>query len=407
MKKWLLSLTIAGSCFFATDALAKEAVVWDGAEVDYGQVGKMTFSKDVKVYKQNTDETFTSLVVKKGNFFRVYGVEQTSIGKVYTMSGGYRVQATDLVIYREVPLSIQQQLGTSFTKGSNIFVSSKGGVAIKPEPRIDVDSIGHTKHGAILQVIGTEGDYVKVMYDPGQGSDYVVEGYVPKNFVSAIPTATTQYLTEEVRFGKQIEATSHMGNYPRGQKVSTYFTTVSGYTYISIGNVFGFVKTTSLSNDKVIDKPLQKIDVSANIAFDTTKEINYGTSDSPATSGVTTSGLYKPVSPNSLEGTIYSTDGDVEFFKKSMFQANVTDKEIVYKIDDMTIKLAFPVKVGDAIEVNGKKYKIEKILETYTPHYSTSTVENAIFAGDFVIGKEYIYQGTQFYWHAWYHYVEL
>ncbi len=406
MKKWLLSLTIAGSCFFAKDALAKETVIWDGAEVVYGQVGKMTFSKDVKVYKQNTDGTYTSLVVKKGNFFRVYGVEQTSIGKVYKMSGGYRVQATDLVIYREVPLSIQQQLGMSFTKGANIFVSSKGGVAIKPEPRSDVDSIGHTKHGAILQVIGkvigTEGNYVKVMYDPGQGSDFVVEGYVPKNFVSAIPTATTQYLTEEVRFGKQIESTYQIWNYPRGQKVSTYFTTVSGYAYISVGNTFGFVKTISLSKEKVVDKLLPKIDLSANIAFDTTKEINYRTSDSPSTSGVTTSGVYKPLSSNTLEGTIYSTDGDVEFFKKSMFQANVTDKELVYKIDDMSIKLAFPVKVGDSVEVNGQKYKVEKILETYTPHYTTSTKENAIFAGDFVIGKGYLYQGTQYYWHAWY-----
>lgn len=393
---------MAGSVFFSTDALATNSVIWDGAEVVYGQVGKMTFSKDVKVYKQNKDGTFTSLVVKKGNFFRVYGVEQSSIGKVYNMSGGYRVQATDLVIYREVPLWIQQQLGTIFKKGSNIFVSSKGGVSIKPEPNSAVDSIGHTKHGAILQVLGTAGDYVKVIYDPGQGADFVLEGYVPKNFVSAIPAPTTQYLTEEVTFGKQMEATFPIGRYPRGQKVSAYFTTVSGYTYISVGNIYGFVKTTSLSKEKVGDKLLQKIEVPANIAFDTTKEISYTTSDSPSTSGVTTYGVYKPVSPNTLEGTITSTDGDVEFIKKSSFQANVTDKELVYRIDDMTIKLAFPLKVGDAVEVNGKKYKIEKILEKYTPHYSTFTVENAIFAGDFVIGKGYIYQGTQYYWHAWY-----
>lgn len=401
MKKRLLGLIIAGSCFFSTSALAADSVIWDGAEVVYGQVGKMTFSKDVKVYKQNTDGTFTSLVVKKGNFFRVYGVEQSSIGKVYNMSGGYRVQATDLVIYREVPSSIQQQLGTVLKKGSNIFVSSKGGVSIKPEPNSAVDRIGHAKHGAILQVLGTAGDYVKVIYDPGQGADFVLEGYVAKNFVAAIPAPTTQYLNEEVYFGKQIESTFKAWNYPRGQKVSTYFTTESGYTYISVGNIYGFVKTASLSKDKVIDKLLQKIEVPAGIAFETTKGISYNTSDSAATTGVSVIGNYKPGTSNTLEGTINSTDGDTDFNKKSSFQVNVTDQKLVYRIDEMTITLTFPLKVGNAVEVNGKKYEIEKILEKYTPHYSTFTVENAVFAGDFVIGKGYLYEGSQHDWHAW------
>jgi len=44
----------------------------------------------------------------------------------------------------------------------------------------------------------------------------------------------------------------------------------------------------------------------------------------------------------------------------------------------MSIKLAFPVKGGDSVEVNGEKYKVKKILGTYTPYCSTSTVETAI-----------------------------
>ena len=116
MKKLVLGLLLAGSCFFTTDALTANSVVWDGAEVVYGQVGKMTFSKDVKVYKSNMDGTFTSLVVKKGNFFRVYDVENSSVGIVYNMSGGYRVQATDfssstpssrsIVSYLNCPLAV-------------------------------------------------------------------------------------------------------------------------------------------------------------------------------------------------------------------------------------------------------------------------------------------------------------
>ncbi len=398
MKKGLIGLLLAGSCFFSANALAADPVIWDGAEVVSGQVGKMTFSKDVKVYKQNTDGTFTSLVVKKGNFFRVYSVEQSSIGKVYNMSGGYRVQATDLVIYREVPTSIQQQLGTIFKKGSNIYVSSKSGVSIKPEPNSAVDSIGHTNQGAILQVLGTAGDYVKVMYDPAKGADFVLEGYVPKNFVAAIPAPTTQYLNEDVSFGKQIESTNKSWHYPRGQKVSTHFSTVSGYTYISVGNVYGFVKTTSLSKDKVTDKLLQKIEVPATIAFDTTKEIFYSTSDRHYTTGVSVTGIYKPGSSNTLEGTITTDDSDNAYDKKSLFQVNITDQQLVYRIDDMTITLAFPLKVGDAVDVNGKKYKVEKILEKYTTSF---TLENAIFAGDFVIAKEYLYEGSQNKWHVW------
>ena len=399
MKKCLLGLLIAGSCFFSTSALAANPIIWDGAEVVYGQVGKMTFSKDVKVYKQNTDGTFTSLVVKKGNFFRVYGVEQSSIGKVYKMSGGYRVQATNLVIYREVPASIQQQLGTVFKKGANIFVSSKGGVSIKPEPNSAVESIGHTQHGTILQVLGTAGDYVKVMYDPAKGADFVLEGYVPKNFVAAIPaTATTHYLNEDVSFGKQMESTNTIGYGRRGQKVSAHFTTVSGYTYISVENKYGFVKTTSLSKDKVIDKPLQQIEVPADITFDTTKEIFYDTSDGPSTTGVSVTGTYKPGASNTLEATINTTDGVTDVDRKSFFQVNVTAQKLVYRIDDMTITMAFPLKVGDAIDVNGKKHKVEKILEKHTSRY---TIENAIFAGDFVIAKGYLYEGTQREWRVW------
>ena len=37
MKKLLLGLLLAGSCFFLTDALAVNSVVWDGAELVYGQ----------------------------------------------------------------------------------------------------------------------------------------------------------------------------------------------------------------------------------------------------------------------------------------------------------------------------------------------------------------------------------
>lgn len=93
---------------------AEAKVIWDGAEVVEDQTGKMTFKKDVKVYKKLPNGQFESLLVKRNNYFRVYGVEHSYRNQLpltyYLMSGGYRVQATDLVIYKEVPYDVQQQV---------------------------------------------------------------------------------------------------------------------------------------------------------------------------------------------------------------------------------------------------------------------------------------------------------
>lgn len=67
----------------------------------------MTFTKDVKVYKKNADGSFSSLTVKRNNYFRVYGIEKYDNKTFYWMSSGYRVQATDLVVFKEVPLDIR------------------------------------------------------------------------------------------------------------------------------------------------------------------------------------------------------------------------------------------------------------------------------------------------------------
>lgn len=80
--------------------------LYDGAEVVKGQTGKMTFKKDIKVYKRNPNGTFDSLVVKRNNFFRTYDIEKYD-GKVFYQMGQYRVQATDLVAFKEVPIKIR------------------------------------------------------------------------------------------------------------------------------------------------------------------------------------------------------------------------------------------------------------------------------------------------------------
>ena len=55
--------------FFSIEASAEaqgqEKVIWDGLEVVKDQTGKMTFTKDVKVYKRERTGKFVSLTVKK------------------------------------------------------------------------------------------------------------------------------------------------------------------------------------------------------------------------------------------------------------------------------------------------------------------------------------------------------
>ncbi|MFF2175315.1 hypothetical protein ACFVT8_02420 [Lysinibacillus sp. NPDC058147] len=106
MKKLFIVL-LAALVFAVVNPTKSEAkVMYDGAEVVKDQTGKMTFKKDIKVYKKNPDGTFDSLVVKRNNFFKTYDIEKYD-GKTFYQMGQYRVQATDLVVFKEVPIKIR------------------------------------------------------------------------------------------------------------------------------------------------------------------------------------------------------------------------------------------------------------------------------------------------------------
>ncbi|MFJ3390727.1 hypothetical protein [Lysinibacillus sp. NPDC086135] len=106
MKKLFLVLLAAFVLAVVNPAKSEAKVMYDGVEVVKGQTGKMTFKKDIKVYKKNPDGTFDSLVVKRNNFFRTYDIEKYD-GKTFYQMGQYRVQATDLVVFKEVPIKIR------------------------------------------------------------------------------------------------------------------------------------------------------------------------------------------------------------------------------------------------------------------------------------------------------------
>lgn len=109
MKKYIVSFLLI-LVIFSSPVESKAAVNWDGAQVVKDQTGKMTFTKDVKVYKKNANGTYSSMIVKRNNYFRVYNIEKYDNKTFYWMSSGYRVQATELVVFKEVPFEIRSSL---------------------------------------------------------------------------------------------------------------------------------------------------------------------------------------------------------------------------------------------------------------------------------------------------------
>ena len=63
MKKLLI--VFLAVFIFSVHEQAEAKVIWDGAEIVEGQTGKMTFKKDVKVYKKLPNGQFESFLVKQ------------------------------------------------------------------------------------------------------------------------------------------------------------------------------------------------------------------------------------------------------------------------------------------------------------------------------------------------------
>jgi len=123
MKKLFIVLLAAFVLAVVNPTKSEAKVMYDGAEVVKGQTGKMTFKKDIKVYRKNSDGTFESLVVKQNNFFKTYDIEKYD-GKTFYQMGQYRVQATDLVVFKEIPIKIR----ASFYNDPSYIVINRDGI---------------------------------------------------------------------------------------------------------------------------------------------------------------------------------------------------------------------------------------------------------------------------------------
>lgn len=66
MKKWIVFFTLIICLSFQSNIKAQ--VIWDGAEITKGQTGKLTFSKDVKIYKKMLMARSPHSLSRKENF---------------------------------------------------------------------------------------------------------------------------------------------------------------------------------------------------------------------------------------------------------------------------------------------------------------------------------------------------
>lgn len=413
LKKVVLALIVLFSCIYSQEASASEKFIWDGSEIVEGQIGKMTFSKDVKVYKKVKDSgDFTSMVVKRNNYFRVYGKEVVGEHTYLWMSGGYRVQLTDLVVYKELPRDIIEKVsGSKLINGETVYVSSKGGLSIKAAPNANAKTLHRVPYQTVLIVKDFSGDYVQVRY---RGHDYDFAGYVAKDYVASLPNPKTKYIKETVIASRQpnyaIHGNSGAVTLGRGQEVKTYFTTSNGLTLVtSKEGVTGFVPSTELSTKKIVNVPISILKDPTLIALNPLKGITYSryqVIDSYA------SGVYNPEKENHWKGNINHSTSEVSYYKASDFTMAVTKDNIVYTIDDSTITIPFPLKVGSKIISHTEGFQkeehvVDRMLDRYTFN-NGETIENVIFAGpmsdneklgwnldySIILGKSYI----QFYY---------
>ncbi|MGE8005991.1 hypothetical protein [Lysinibacillus sp. NPDC093216] len=229
MKKLFIVL-LAAFVFAVVNPTKSEAkVMYDGAEVVKGQTGKMTFKKDIKVYKKNPNGTFDSLVVKRNNFFKTYDIEKYDDKTFYQM-GQYRVQATDLVVFKEVPIKIRSSF---YNNPTYIYINRDGitnsyGSYFREQEGYSYISFSDTNNGQKLNFCSgdSDGSYDPCLYYLG----------------TDLKIAETKSRDSNVRY----ELTKDAGGkstplnevktetmYAKGTTFSSYGTEVNGYLEVS------------------------------------------------------------------------------------------------------------------------------------------------------------------------------
>lgn len=405
LKKWLIGMLLLVGVYMVAEEAEAKSIVWDGAEVVEGQTGKMTFSKDVKVYKRQPNGTFASMVVKANNFFRVYTIESYNGNTYYWMSGGYRVQATNLVIFKEVPNHILNELGTFNKLNTMIYAKSASGVSLKASPKGNSETIASFPQGTVFKILRVSGDYVKVQYDPYQGADHVVIGYALKKDLANLVSQGTLYVQTS---GELLRTLTGEENFYREHVIRNDSVTVFFYAgnqaYVKLPRgQYGYIAKSDLGKAKHEPKPVAQISSSSVISLDESKELSWrrgGASHSLPTSGKLIhqgDGLWKG------RGVFEENEAYAEYdlilktvttSSSYTIDGSVTESgrpEFSYPVDSIT--LTFPLKNGDLASVNGQKkpIKIESVGTFDGKDYSP-----VVYIGDsVVVGKHLYFHGNK------------
>ena len=231
MKKLFIVLLAAFVLAVVNPTKSEAKVMYDGAEVVKGQTGKMTFKKDIKVYRKNSDGTFESLVVKRNNFFKTYDIEKYD-GKTFYQMGQYRVQATDLVVFKEVPIKIR----SSFYNNPTYIVINRDGIynmgyygKYFQDGGIGGISFLDTNNGQLLKFsesYGGEG----LWYDKYPGTDLKIAETISRE-------SNVRFELTKDAGGKStpLNEAKPLTMYAKGSIVISLDTEINGYLYVRNG----------------------------------------------------------------------------------------------------------------------------------------------------------------------------
>ena len=88
----------------ANASTQKEKVMWGANELYDYQIGRLVFTKDVKVYKRDANGAVQfHMNAKKGSMWRVHKITKEGNMNVYDLGAGVRVQQSSLSKYESAP----------------------------------------------------------------------------------------------------------------------------------------------------------------------------------------------------------------------------------------------------------------------------------------------------------------
>lgn len=92
-----------------------QKVMWGKNELSQTQIGRIVFSKDVKIYKRGTDGKVSfHMNAKKGSMWRVHKITTEGNSNVYDLGGGVRVKQSNLSTYERVPSDLAKKMGEQY-----------------------------------------------------------------------------------------------------------------------------------------------------------------------------------------------------------------------------------------------------------------------------------------------------